>query len=308
MLNFSIYIPTFNRREKLLATLQSIFCQDEAGDVQIVLLDNHSDYDVEEVVKNAYPQRNIKIIKYLCNIGGALNINMPFFFCETKWLWILSDDDVVKNHSLKTIFKDIEEHPDAGVLKYSFDGYISAHNEDEEYFSLEDLAGETGKKKPTGLMLCSNAVYNLEILEPFRGEIIKYAYNNIGAYLPICYMLDAGAGRLLVRKESIIRYMESDISTSWNSFQLYLASGTFFDYPFKSSGKVLKKLWDAGPVPPKDFIKQIEKRSLYKDKFKCQIAFDKVYPYYLSGFCKRKVFKIAFYFYKLTGYNIFKLL
>ena len=305
--NFSIFIPTYNRQERLIRELRSILIQKESEEIEIVLLDNHSNYDVNKAINDAFPDREIKVISYPINIGGALNINMPFFYCKTKWLWILSDDDEVKKDSLKTIFEDIDNNPNIGVFKYSFDGFFNASYKDELYYSLEDLAGLTGKSTLSGLVWCSNAVYNMDVLSPFRGDIVRFAYNNIGAYLPVYYMLDSKAGVLFSREKNIISYVkgEEGNGTGWNSLDLYLESGTFFDYQFKASGKLLRELWGNGLVPFQDFMKQLENRNLHKDKIKCQLYFDKVFPYYLKrNFIERCCIRLIFYIYKFFGLNL----
>lgn len=308
MIDFSIIIPTYNRRDRLLNQIRLIYSQPQSKQISVVILDNHSDYDVEATLNAEFNEdqiSNTKVIKYKTNIGGALNISMPFFFCETKWLWILSDDDRIEPDSLETIFSDIEKHPDIGIIKYSYSGYINTHFEDEIYSSMEELVGESGKKKQTAFLLISNAIYNLDVLGPFRGKIVQYSYNNIGALLPICYMLDAKAGKLLVRNKIILEYLVNDPGSGWNSFDLFVACGTFFDYPFNSSGKVLKKFWGGGPVPFNKFMKVIAEKGLYKDKIKCQMAFYKVWPYYLDVNCLKKLaYCFVFVIYKYTGIEI----
>lgn len=310
MKDFSIVIPTYNRKDRLIRELKSIFLQPLSGEIYIQILDNGSEYNVQKALTEAFSETqlaHLDVISYPINIGGSLNICMPFFYCKTKWMWILSDDDEVNPDSLETIFSDIENHPNIGVFKYSYTGYIHLQYEDETYSSMEEVVGLTGKKKQTEFMLCSNAVYNMKVLEPYRGRIIQYAYNNIGAFNPICIMLDEHAGCLMTRSAVLLDYKETTPGSGWDSFKLYIECGTFFDYPFNTSGKVLSMFWGRGPVSFKKFIIEIAKKNLRKDHIKCQQAFDKVmitYPQ-LSMF-RSILYKSIFYCYKYTGVNICK--
>lgn len=308
MKDFSIIIPTYNRKKSLVKAIRAILVQPQSKDVHIVLLDNGSNYNVDEALKQNFSESelaNIELISYPVNIGASLNICMPFFYCKTKWLWILSDDDEANPDSLQIIFDDIEKYPDTGIFKYSFTGYINTQYEDEVYSSLEEVVGMTGKPKQTAFMLCSNGVYNLDVLQPYRGDIIRYAYNNIGAYNPICIMLDEHAGTLMTRSKSILDYKRPEAGTGWSSFRLYMEVGSFLDYPFKCSGKVLMELWGGGPIPFWDFMHELKVRNLHKDKVKCQLAFDKVFvTYYKKNWLKKLAFSSVFYIYKYSGMNL----
>ena len=83
MQKLSIVIPTYNRREKLLRQLHAIFGQPESKDIDVTVLDNHSDYDCDESVyadfpKESYP--NLRVITHPYNIGGNMNISLCFYY------------------------------------------------------------------------------------------------------------------------------------------------------------------------------------------------------------------------------------
>ena len=48
----SIVIPTYNRKDRLIRQLRSIYNQRESSLVDIVICDNHSDYDVEAAIRS----------------------------------------------------------------------------------------------------------------------------------------------------------------------------------------------------------------------------------------------------------------
>ena len=105
----TIVIPTFNRKERLLNQLDHLLQQDISKGIKIIIIDNHSNYDVKEVVREKYSKivfSNVEIIVRPFNIGLGAAITMPFLLCKTDWLWILGDDDEVKG-DLNRVIMDL---------------------------------------------------------------------------------------------------------------------------------------------------------------------------------------------------------
>lgn len=106
MKKLSIFIPTYNRNEALNQLLEkAVEYRDD--DSEIVVVDNYSDRPVSESVQKSGVKGNegIRIIRNQINIGMAANFIECFRQCETEWMWLLSDDDVI----LPNAFNDIEE-------------------------------------------------------------------------------------------------------------------------------------------------------------------------------------------------------
>ena len=98
--DLEIFIITYNRAEKLKATLESIF-NSPVKNCNIKILNNSSTDNTEEICKNAisafYPQsddnKNVTYIKNNKNIGISGNIIKAMELASKKWLWIVADDD-----------------------------------------------------------------------------------------------------------------------------------------------------------------------------------------------------------------------
>ena len=44
----------------------------------------------------------------------------PFLYCKTKWLWLLSDDDITLKNSVNNVLKSIRESSsDTGLIQFS---------------------------------------------------------------------------------------------------------------------------------------------------------------------------------------------
>lgn len=88
----TIAIPTFNRRDELLERVHEI--NNLKRELNVLILDNHSAYSVNEILEaTEFSKNKIKYIRNNFNIGAPANILRCLEFCETKYIWVISDDD-----------------------------------------------------------------------------------------------------------------------------------------------------------------------------------------------------------------------
>ena len=306
MNNFTIIIPTYNRKERLLKVLNSIYSQRLSKEIDIIILDNNSNYNVESTINIAFDKAttsNTKVIRHPVNIGGALNIAMPFYFCRTKWLWIMSDDDLSECNALEIIKDDIAKNDNVAILKYSF---LNCEYDDDVISSVDEMFKY---KKNHGdfwnIVYCSNAVYNVERMNSIIGDIIEYSYNSIAAAFALILTLDRHLGDVILRRDRIVKYVVPESGTGWNDLKLVLRVSSFLDYHFELDGKSLKRLWYRGVDSFPHFMDTLEKNNLYIDKAKCIIYYKKVFPFlFQDGIWRRVLYRILFYVYLLTGKNL----
>lgn len=303
--NLSIFIPTYNRKERLLNMLCSIVSQPLGTEVSITVLNNHSDYDVEKAIKECLGVENSKkvcVINNRSNVGLSMNIALPFYYCKTKWLWILSDDDKTTEDSLKIIKSDMESFSDYTCIKYSLDGF-SSHN-DETMTSLEQLVNYYWEKdKDQGeFIFISNNLFNMEKIEPFIGSIISYSYNAVAGILPYVYSLDSGGHKVMMRSKSIVSYLLPQKGSEWNYIDITTRLITLIDYPFKSDGKVVRSLMDR--MNHFSFYSYMEGLIQLDDKEKTRLFISKTFPLlFRNGILRRMVYRFIYYNYLLFGLN-----
>jgi glycosyltransferase involved in cell wall biosynthesis len=105
-----IYIPTFNRPIALLKQLSSLLTQIENNNrVRLVVNDNNSEINNEEIVSLCEKYSNVKYQKNFGNIGGNANIALGFVYANTdEFLWILSDNDIVKPGAVDYILDKLD--------------------------------------------------------------------------------------------------------------------------------------------------------------------------------------------------------
>src|SRR3954453_15775649 len=99
----TIAIPTYNRPTKVRNTLLRLIPQLN-DQVFLRILDNHSETDVRTFVQNDITPAvadKIEIIRHKVNIGGDANFQRCFELCETPYIWMIGDDDMVAENAVE---------------------------------------------------------------------------------------------------------------------------------------------------------------------------------------------------------------
>lgn len=316
MIDLCICIPTYNRQEKLLRQLHCVFEQPEVSEVDVIVLNNHSDYDVEAAVYADFPQSqytNLKVITHPCNIGGNLNISMCFYHCTRKWMWMISDDDTVTADSLKIIKGDMERFADSIVVKYSIAGTNGYQN--SEVSTLKDFV-QYIKSQPTPfayqnpLIFISNGIYNIEKLSPVRGQLVEYGYNSMIAINPIFIGLDRGLGSVRFRSDSLVNRgkPQGKMGHDWSMNYHYIMGRlvALLDYPFECSGETILDLLST--QDHWNFNYALKSVMLQSDRKKLKMFYDRVFPLLFGKNPKKKfIFKTVYYFYYYLHIDLLKI-
>lgn len=117
----TIAIPTYNRNQTLLTNLGRLLPQ-LTSDCRMLIIDNNSDQPVEATLVGhlaQIPPLDYRIVRNRANIGANANILRCFELCETTWLWVLGDDDLVEPTAISTILEHIRLYPDAVCVNFS---------------------------------------------------------------------------------------------------------------------------------------------------------------------------------------------
>jgi glycosyltransferase involved in cell wall biosynthesis len=110
----SIAIPIFNGAKTISSTLESIVGN---YDINIVISDNCSTDGTLEILKSFEKKYdNIKLNINPTNIGFDGNLNKCIQLCDTKYVWLLTDDDIVVNNGLDEINNVVNDDNDYGII------------------------------------------------------------------------------------------------------------------------------------------------------------------------------------------------
>lgn len=126
----SIVIPTYNRSDYLMESINSILDQESKISYEILILDNHSD-DIDKKKEMLSTIRNLKLYSNEKNIGMFGNINRGFSLASSENVVLLHDDDILKNNYFKVISEYINS--DFDVLYGLHDFIGSKKNLEKKY-------------------------------------------------------------------------------------------------------------------------------------------------------------------------------
>jgi hypothetical protein len=154
----TIAIPTYNDYQTLSVQLNRILIQIEGLPIKVKIFDNNplSSFDLSQIRSD-----QLIYIKQPKNIGPDWNIYTCFVNCETKYLWILSTNDLVKTNCLTKIIEVLKNNPETAFFHLGqtkkFKGY-----------SLEDLLLNISYQDAFTISRC---IYNMYV---FRESLISY--------------------------------------------------------------------------------------------------------------------------------------
>ncbi len=117
--DFSIFIPTFNRPYLLKEALESALNQNYNGNYEIVIIDNCSDEENFEIVKDYIFGLNLKknksISLYRC-LTHSNSWNMGMLKSISDWVVMLHDDDLLVDKHLYEVHKCISLNREIKLL------------------------------------------------------------------------------------------------------------------------------------------------------------------------------------------------
>ena len=232
----TVLIPTYNRRDQLKNTLNSLYVQTRK-DFKILILDNSSNYDINELI-GYFPkdyQQKIKCVKKQINTGGAINCVEIFELCDTQWAWTLSDDEYVHRDAIEKIYRRIDDQPNAGCFNFSIcSGLVFDNNSSIILRSLDDFIAFYSRLKcyyHGDLIFLSNKVYNMDLVRNFLTDAFVYSYAFLPPVIIISRLLQNNNIFTCVR-EHIVEHNQ-DSERSWNICSIVQATRILSDIKYK---------------------------------------------------------------------------
>jgi len=309
----SVGIPTYNRREQLRNQLQSLFRQDLSKVFEIIIVDNHSDYDIQSVI-NEFDSTKIRLIINPFNIKMATNMMSPFLYCQTEWLWLLADDDETLENSIEHILTETENsEPGTGMIKFSI-GRHGSIQKDKTVKNLDEYIdyyyNETIIRRGD-LVFISTNVYNINRLRDYLGYGFEFSYTYIGFLIPVIIGLNDKKLSVTFSSKPIVKYIAP--REGWSLGTVGKGLSTLSHLPLNLSKEYKKKFLDC--TMSIEYIHLI-RAYLNSDKINYhqdfRIIYNNIYRYYLPF--KSKIIVTPFLFlmpiklFKTITVNILRLL
>jgi glycosyltransferase involved in cell wall biosynthesis len=126
---YSVVIPTMNRAARLCRALDSVLRQPLDGELEVVVVDNHSEDDTLQVLSQPrYAQ--VRVIQQPTRVPRIQNFTTAFHSATGDYVAILYDDEEMLADNLLRKGKILDEHPEviavtSSVTKRDFEGNLS---------------------------------------------------------------------------------------------------------------------------------------------------------------------------------------
>lgn len=111
----TIAIPTYNRCELLKMTLDSIICQLPSEIVEVIVCDNASQDNTQEMIQKYVDEYGIKYYRNKECLGMDGNFLKCLERAEGKYIHLMSDDDILLEGALDTILRIIRSESPAYI-------------------------------------------------------------------------------------------------------------------------------------------------------------------------------------------------
>ncbi|MBN1230667.1 MAG: glycosyltransferase family 2 protein [Anaerolineales bacterium] len=123
----SVVIPTYNRADLILETLDSVFRQ-SYRDYEIVVVDDGSTDDLKSVLQPYIQNGRIKYV-YQENAGLPAARNTGIRHSKGEWIAFLDSDDLFTPDKLKRQIEYLDAHPEAVFLHSFFSKFDNQGND-----------------------------------------------------------------------------------------------------------------------------------------------------------------------------------
>lgn len=110
MSNFfvSVIIPTYNRKDRLIKTINSVLAQDYQ-DYEIIIIDDGSIDGTSDYIKQYFPQ--VILLTHKTNQGVSAARNVGIEKAQGNWIAFLDSDDLWHSNKLSQQIYYLKQHP-----------------------------------------------------------------------------------------------------------------------------------------------------------------------------------------------------
>jgi len=229
---FSIVIPTYNRPQQLIASLEILIPQCIKFDCRILVIDNASDLPVADLIQSHFGHdlEILSIFRSNANIGGNSNLCRCFELCETTWMWLLGDDDTPYPNAIETIYSHIEAAENSCGL-VNFSSALSKTSKISHIRNFQDLAYCAKQDRWfSNFQFISTSLYRIPYVKPFISHGYHFSYS-CAPHL-ILPTLALAKGHTIWNSDSfLVDWKEAPQDEKWNMIYVILGLTVLTDHP-----------------------------------------------------------------------------
>jgi GT2 family glycosyltransferase len=113
MKDLGICILTLKSKEKVLACLTSLFEQTRNLDMDVIVVDNHSQDGTVEQIRAQFP--DVRLIVNDNNLGYSKAVNQGLRALEARYYVLLNPDTIVLDMAFNHLVQFMDENPEVGI-------------------------------------------------------------------------------------------------------------------------------------------------------------------------------------------------
>jgi GT2 family glycosyltransferase len=113
-IDVSIIIVSWNSKGFLLECLESLGAESQAGNMDIIVVDNASTDGSQGSMKEKFP--SVKLIQNKTNLGFAKANNIGIRESRGRYICLMNSDIKVLGNCIDRLYKYMEQHPSIGIV------------------------------------------------------------------------------------------------------------------------------------------------------------------------------------------------
>ena len=167
----SVIIPTYNRSNFILETLESVFAQ-TYSDYEIIVINDGSTDDTEDILKPLISSGSIRYL-FQANQGESAARNHGIRLAHGRYIAFLDSDDLILPKKLEKQVEFLENNPEIGFVHSSFVRF----NDSGEEIGFRDTSHLTGWVYPDYLLDWS------VLIPPSTVMVCAEIFSEVGGFL-----------------------------------------------------------------------------------------------------------------------------
>jgi glycosyltransferase involved in cell wall biosynthesis len=228
----TIAIPTYNGHYYLLKQILNIN-QQLNEHIDFYVIDNCSEPPVQEYLEiQGLTTKGIKILRNKINIGVDANILKCIELCDTKWIWVLSDNDLIKKNAIDTALKEINLHHDSIYINFGNRYNIVTDN----YVSFCKYLNYSNS------FTISNCLYNIFKLKECIAHYKEHIDTHQAQILYVLKYLEEHRKTICVLSDKQI--INWSLEPKWRSIEFVLDTHNIYNAPSEMYRPIFKCLLD----------------------------------------------------------------
>ncbi|GIM45657.1 glycosyl transferase [Collibacillus ludicampi] len=112
-MDLSIIIVSYNTKDLLIQTLDSVFRYSEGVSIEVIVVDNASIDGSPSAVESLYPE--VRLIRNSTNYGFAYANNQAIREASGRYILLLNSDTIVSEDTFRTMVHFMDSHPRIGA-------------------------------------------------------------------------------------------------------------------------------------------------------------------------------------------------